>query len=79
MPDDYCAMHQQIDHALQNIGVKLDAILSRLGTGDVQLALISQRLTEAEKKINWLFGLVAGIAGVVGLAVLGAILKMVIG
>lgn len=78
MPDDYCAMHQQIDNALQNIGHKLDTIIARLGTGDTQIALLAQRLAEAEKKINWLFGLVAGIAGVLGLTILGAVLKLVL-
>lgn len=73
------AIRQEIDQALQPVSVKIDAINSRLATGDTALALLKQEIathvarepgtgrTEKKKEMNpILLALISGAVGSVG-------------
>lgn len=71
MPPESCPAHTDLVDSLKSMDGKLDTIIGRLGAGDVRLAL-------NEAKISDISRVVWGGAGVIGLAILGAVLKLVL-
>lgn len=72
MGDEPCQQHQTMVDTLRNFEKKLDKILERIGTGDVNFATISVRLKFLEALV---YGSLATSASALVVALLRLVIK----
>ena len=70
-PKDVCQLHAKLEGDFYQIHKKLDAILERLGSGDVSIAQLKLRVDQLER-------FVYGAMALAMTSVVGAILSLVI-
>lgn len=77
-PEDVCSVHSTMLAGLSKMDGKLDDILRRIGTGDTQFAVLEVRLKNTEEKIGQLWKIVAVISTIVGTAIIGAVMNLIL-
>lgn len=78
MPDNPCPLHGPLTAQLDRIEGKTDSILARMGKGDTEFAVQSVEIIALKEDTRFLKSALFGVAIVVILAVIGAVLKLVL-
>lgn len=75
---DNCPNHPAFEAWLGRVETKIDDLLNHASVADMKIAVLEVRLSTVEGRVADLTRVISGVAALVGVAVLGAVLRLVV-